>query len=76
MEFKQYFKIFKFGMDRFKLIGPDLLGFYLLEYLFRFFWVIPEIGFQSNFLLLFDLFNLVVVVKDTPSRPLFWPLIP
>jgi hypothetical protein len=54
-------------------IRPDLLTFDLLQDGFRFLRIIPKIRLKSNFLFFFYGFFLLIVVKDTSSRPRYAP---
>jgi hypothetical protein len=54
-------------------IGPDFLGAKLFQCSFCLFGIIPEIGLLGNQLFVFYFDDLTIVVKDTSSKPQFWP---
>jgi hypothetical protein len=57
-----------------KAVGPYFLALDTFQDFLSFLGVFPEVGLQGDafFFLYFSFFS--VVVKDTSSRPLFWPL--
>jgi hypothetical protein len=54
-------------------IRPDFLGAQFLKFGFGFFRTVPEIGLLGNEFFVFYFNDLTIVVKDTSSKPLFWP---
>jgi hypothetical protein len=69
-------RVFNYGFNLLKRIGPYFFCFDGGQYLFGLFWMVPKIGAYGYFLFLLQRIEFGINVKDASSGKLLFPLNP